>query len=124
MRPELVEWIPDAESWRVAVVGGRAVGATRGVVPAGDFRSRSSSDGDDYFDDVPDDLAGLAVAASAAVRGEAAGVDILRTADGELYVLEANTPFYFGHMQARGIDVAGALVERLLVIAGELAARG
>lgn len=114
VRPEVVEFVPDAESWRVAVVGGRAVGATRGVIAAGDFRSAESSDPSDYLAAVPEDMAALAVAATAATEALAAGVDLLRRPDGQLVVLEANTPFYFGHLQRHGIDVAGALVDTLL----------
>lgn len=115
-RPELVEFVDHAESWRVAVVGGRAVGAMRGAIPAGDFRSRTSNDPDDFFDapSIPEDLAAVAVAATRAVDALAAGVDVLRTPDGRLLVLEANTPFYFGNLQAQGIDVAGAIVDALL----------
>ncbi len=113
-RPEIVQWIGDAEAWRVAVVGGKAVGAARGATPDGDFRAITSPNAEDYFVEVDAELARVAVAAADAVEVDAAGVDILRTLDGTDYVLEANTPFYFGHMQTRGIDVAGALVDMLL----------
>lgn len=112
--PEVVRFVGGATMWRVVVVDGRAVGATRGVVPEGDFRSVESDEDADYTDTPDADLAAVAVQAAAAVQAHAAGVDVLRTEDGACLVLEANTPFYFGHLQRRGIDVAGALVEALL----------
>ena len=56
----------------------------------------------------------LAVRAAAAVGAEYAGVDLLPARDGSVYVIEVNgIPGWEGLQQATGVDVAGALVERL-----------
>ena len=111
--PELVRYVDGAVMWRVVVVGDKAVGVTRGVIPEGDFRSVASDEPGDYATTVPAALAKIAIAATRAVEVRAAGVDLLQKGD-EIVVLEVNTPFYFGHLQSRGIDVAGALVEMLV----------
>ena len=44
-----------------------------------------------------------------------AGVDILETADGKLYLLEANFPCYFAQAQvAVGVDIAVMMLDYLL----------
>jgi glutathione synthase/RimK-type ligase-like ATP-grasp enzyme len=114
--PELVEFIPEATPWRVAVVGGKVSGWCRGLNPESDFRSVSSDDSADYSAPLPDGCGDLAVRACAAVESGAAGVDILQANDGSLCLLEANFPFYFGHLDQHGHDVAGAIVDALLAI--------
>lgn len=117
--PELVEFVAGTP-WRVAVVDGRAVGCTRGQVESGDFRSRESSDPADYVAPVPPQLAEPATAAARATDVLAAGVDLIERADGAVVVLESNTPFYFGHLERHGIDVAGPIVDALLTRADAL----
>lgn len=63
---------------------------------------------------LPDEWAGMALRAAAAVGAEYAGVDLLPARDGTVYVLEVNgVPGWEGLQQATGIDVAGALVDHL-----------
>ena len=111
--PELVAYVANATPWRVVVIGDRAVAAMRGVVPSGDFRSRESDDAADYTTEVPAALTEPAVAAACALEVHAAGVDLLMPASGAPLVLEANTPFYFGQFEERGIGIADALVAQL-----------
>ena len=111
--PELVEFRRNAESVRVVVIGSRAVAWTRGEIPDDDFRNAETEQPQDYGTDVPNDLGDLAVAACGAVSTRYAGVDLLVSSAGA-EVLEANTPFYFGHFQENGVDVAGELVEALM----------
>lgn len=116
--PELVAYVAEATPWRVVVVGDQAVAATRGVIPQDDFRSRESDAAIDYLEEVPEALAAPAIATAAALRVRAAGVDLLAPADGDPVVLEANTPFYFGHFEAQGIRIAAALLRCLRDVVG------
>lgn len=113
--PTLLAHVPQAQHWRVTVVGRRAVAAYRNPIEADDFRSRASADAADYTAEVPTDLAALAVQAVAVQRLGFGGVDILRHESGRLYLLEANFPCYFAQAQlVAGIDIAGAMVAELL----------
>lgn len=113
--PQLSRFISDAMHWRVVVVGGRAVVAYRNPIAEDDFRSYASDDPADATDAPDADLAELAIRAVAALRLEFGGVDILRGADGSLYLLEVNFPCYFAHAQrVAGIDIAGAMLDHLL----------
>jgi glutathione synthase/RimK-type ligase-like ATP-grasp enzyme len=63
---------------------------------------------------LPDDLASLAIRAAAAVGAAYAGVDLLTSTDGTVYVLEVNgIPGWKGLQEATGVDVAGTLVDFL-----------
>jgi tetrahydromethanopterin:alpha-L-glutamate ligase len=56
----------------------------------------------------------LALRAAAAIGADYAGVDLLPSRDGEVFVLEVNgIPGWQGVQQATGIDVAGAIVGHL-----------
>lgn len=113
-RPVLTAFIPDAEHWRVVVVGGRAVAAYLNHTRPGDFRSYDAGQPEDYRFPDDEDMLVSAVRAVAALRIEFGGVDILRHASGRHYVLEANFPCYFAPAQTiGGFDVAGAIVEWL-----------
>jgi tetrahydromethanopterin:alpha-L-glutamate ligase len=61
------------------------------------------------------ELADLAVAATAAVGADFAGVDIMRAADGQLTVLEVNSmPAWSGLQSVVSIDIADAIAAALL----------
>ncbi|HEY3042404.1 MAG TPA: hypothetical protein VGJ39_00160, partial [Vicinamibacterales bacterium] len=67
----------------------------------------------------------LALGAAAAIGADYAGVDLLPSRDGTVFVLEVNgIPGWQGLKQATGIDVAGAIVDHLTarVRAGDVAA--
>ena len=114
-RPSLSAYVPDAVHYRVTVVGDRALTTYRNVTAAGDFRTYTSQDPDDYDLPISEELASLAVTATRALRLELAGVDILEHPSGRLYLLEANFPCYFATPETvAGIDVSGALVEHLM----------
>jgi RimK family alpha-L-glutamate ligase len=111
---------------RVFVVGGRVIGAIERVAPAGEWRTNVSRGGSVRPFDLPATWEPLALRATAAVGAEYAGVDLLPSRDGRVFVLEVNgIPGWKGLQQATGVDVAGAIVEHLVtrVRAGE-AARG
>jgi glutathione synthase/RimK-type ligase-like ATP-grasp enzyme len=120
----LVAYVADAVSWRVVVVGGRAVAACRNAVGADDFRSHSTEAAADHTANPPRAIARLAVRAVRALRLEFGGVDILAAPDGRLWLLESNFPCYFAHAwDIGGIDVAGAMVAHLMAKAHRLRAQ-
>jgi RimK family alpha-L-glutamate ligase len=99
---------------RVFVIGGRVLGAIERRAPAGEWRTNVSNGGSAKPIDLPSSWAGLAVRAAAAVGADYAGVDLLPSRDGDVFVLEVNgIPGWQGLQQATGLDVAGAIVEHL-----------
>jgi glutathione synthase/RimK-type ligase-like ATP-grasp enzyme len=65
--------------------------------------------------DLPSEWAGLALRATAAVGADYAGVDLLPSRDGRVFVLEVNgIPGWKGLQQATGVDVAGAIVDHVI----------
>lgn len=122
--PMLMSYIADTLHWRVIVVGDRAVAAYSNPTEPDDFRSLPSTSRADYLATVPDDLATLAVRSLQTIRREFGGVDILRTRDGKVFLLEANFPCYFAQAQAvADIDIAGCMIDRLLAKAESAATR-
>jgi RimK family alpha-L-glutamate ligase len=98
--------------YRVFVLGGRVLGAIERR--ADGWRTNISRGGEARAARLPDEWAGLAIHAAAAIGAEYAGVDLLPARDGTIYVLEVNgIPGWQGLQQATGIDVAGALVDHL-----------
>jgi glutathione synthase/RimK-type ligase-like ATP-grasp enzyme len=64
---------------------------------------------------LPPEWEALALQAAAAVGAEYAGVDLLPSRDGRLFVLEVNgIPGWQGLQEATGVDVAGAIVDHLI----------
>ena len=105
--------------WRLVVVGTEVVASYRNPVRSGDFRSEASEDPADYAASPPEAAARAARKACAVLGLEHGGVDVLEHDSGRIYVLEVNFPCYFGHAQIEGgVDVAGAIVDHLLVKAG------
>ena len=99
---------------RVFVVGGRVLASIERQAPDGEWRTNVSRGGQVRAIDVPHAWAEYAVRAAAIVGADYAGVDLLPSADGRVFVLEVNgIPGWKGLQQATGIDVAGALVEHL-----------
>lgn len=113
--PLLAAYVDQAVHWRVIVLGGEAVAAYRNTPEPDDFRTYASEDPADFTTEPDADLVRLAVAAANALRVDFAGVDLLRHPSGRIYLLEANFPCWFAQSQiVAGIDVAGAMVDRLL----------
>jgi len=96
---------------RVFVVGGRVLGAIERQAPPGDWRTNIARGGVARAFELPADWEPIALRAAAAVGAEYAGVDLLSSRDGELFVLEVNAiPGWQGFRQATGLDVAGSIV--------------
>jgi RimK family alpha-L-glutamate ligase len=111
---------------RVFVVGGRVIGAIERRAPSGEWRTNVSRGGSVRPFDLPAAWERMALTATSAVGADYAGVDLLPSCDGQVFVLEVNgIPGWKGLQQATGIDVASAIVEHLIerVHAGE-AVRG
>jgi RimK family alpha-L-glutamate ligase len=100
---------------RVFVVGGTVLGAIERRAPDGEWRTNVSGGGSARPFDLPPAWAELALRAAAAVGADYAGVDLLPSREGAVFVLEVNgIPGWHGLQQATGLDVAGAIVEHLL----------
>jgi RimK family alpha-L-glutamate ligase len=99
---------------RVFVVGGRVLGAIERRAVDGDWRTNVARGASAQPFDLPDSWAQLAVRAAAAIGADYAGVDLLPSREGEVYVLEVNgIPGWEGLQKATGLDVAGAIVEQV-----------
>jgi len=100
---------------RVFVVGGTVLGAIERRAPVGEWRTNVSGGGSARPFDLPTAWAELALRAAAAVGADYAGVDLLPSREGAVFVLEVNgIPGWQGLQQATGLDVAGAIVEHLV----------
>lgn len=114
--PLLCTYIEDATHWRVIVVGNHAIAAYRNLLEIDDFRTYAGTDPADYHQAVPPMIAEVAIQAVHALRLEHGGVDILEHKSGRVYVLEVNYPCYFPPaQQVLGIDIAGTMLDHLLV---------
>lgn len=101
----------DGRDLRVFVVSGRVIGAIERRAADGDWRTNISRGGSARAIDVKPEWASMAVRAAAAIGAEYAGVDLLPSRTGDVFVLEVNgIPGWRGLQTATGIDVAGAVV--------------
>ena len=99
---------------RVFVVGGRVVGAIERQAPEGHWRTNVSLGGAARPLDLPLAWERLALDAAAVIGADYAGVDLLPSRDGAIFVLEVNgIPGWRGLKQATGIDVAASIVDHL-----------
>jgi RimK family alpha-L-glutamate ligase len=109
---------------RVFVVSGRVLGAIERRAVAGDWRTNVARGAQATAIDLPDAWARLALRAAAAIGTDYAGVDLLPSRGGEVFVLEVNgIPGWEGLQQATGLDVAGALVDLVEVRSKKLEVR-
>ena len=97
---------------RAFVVGGRVVGAIERTAARGDWRTNVSRGGTARPFELPPEWASLALGAAAASGADYAGVDLLPSRDGRVFVLEVNgIPGWQGLQRATGMDVAGTIVD-------------
>lgn len=100
---------------RVFVVGGRVLGAMERSAPLHGWRTNFSRGGRVKPFTLPAPWADLALRAAEAVGAEYAGVDLLPSKEGTVYVLEVNgIPGWEGLQEATGLDVADAIIGQLL----------
>jgi len=106
---------------RAFVVGGRVLGAIERSAPAPAWKTNLARGGRARAVTLAPERAELALTAARAVGAEYAGVDLLPARDGMVYVVEVNgIPGWRGLQEATSIDVAAAIVERVL---GRVASR-
>jgi RimK family alpha-L-glutamate ligase len=99
---------------RVFVVGGRVLAAIERCAPEGQWRTNVSLGGAARPFELSSSWEQLALRAAAAIGADYAGVDLLPSHDGAVFVLEVNgIPGWQGFKQATGIDVAGVIVDHL-----------
>lgn len=99
---------------RVFVIGGRVLAAIERRAPEGDWRTNVARGGSATAIALPDEWAQLAIRAAAAIGADYAGVDLIQSSDGAVWVLEVNgIPGWEGLQQATGLDVASAIIEHL-----------
>jgi len=104
----------DGRDVRAFVVGGRVLGAIERRAPEGDWRTNVARGGTARPFELPSKWAQLAVRAAAAIGADYAGVDLLPSRDGEVFVLEVNgIPGWEGLQRSTGIDVAAAIVAQV-----------
>ena len=100
---------------RVFVVGGAVLGAIERRAPDGEWRTNVAIGGAATPFELPEEWAQLAVRAANVVGADYAGVDLLPSRDGRIFVLEVNgIPGWEGFQKATGIDVAAAIVGQLV----------
>jgi RimK family alpha-L-glutamate ligase len=107
----------DGRDIRAFVVGHRVIAAMeRRAAPAGpEWRTNFSRGGQATPFTLPDEWRDLALSAARAIDADYAGVDLLPSSDGPVYVLEVNgIPGWRGVQSATGVDVAGAIVDQLM----------
>jgi RimK family alpha-L-glutamate ligase len=100
---------------RAFIVGGRVLGAIERRAAAGEWRTNVSNGGSARPFELPQAWEDFAIRAAEVVGADYAGVDLLPSRDGSVFVLEVNgIPGWEGLQHATGIDVAGAVVDRLV----------
>jgi len=104
----------DGRDVRMFVIGGRVIGVIERTAVGGDWRTNVARGGVARPTSVPSAWEDYALGAAAAVGADYAGVDLLASTTGEVFVLEVNgIPGWQGLQQATGIDVAAAVVQHL-----------
>ena len=105
---------------RAFVVGDRVVAAMERRARDGGWRTNISLGGEAHAIELSPEWTEQALRAARAVGAEYAGVDLLPSRDGTLYVLEVNgIPGWSGVQTVTQTDIAGEIVDQL--IAGTLA---
>jgi RimK family alpha-L-glutamate ligase len=97
---------------RLFVVGGRVVGAIERTAPPDDWRTNVARGGIARAIEPSSEWKDYALAAARAVGADYAGVDLLESRTGEVFVLEVNgIPGWKGLQGASAFDVAASIVE-------------
>jgi RimK family alpha-L-glutamate ligase len=109
---------PSFEDWRVIVTRSRVVAAmTR---RAGNWITNVHQGGEPSAHEPSEEMAQLASGALTAVGADYGGVDLIRTPDGRLLVLEVNSnPSWRGLQSVSDINIAEMIVEDFLLAVAE-----
>lgn len=100
---------------RAFVVGDRVIAAIERRATDGGWRTNISLGGEARAIELPLAWTDIALTAARAVGADYAGVDLLPALDGTVYALEVNgIPGWSGVQHATSVDVAGAIVDRLI----------
>jgi ribosomal protein S6--L-glutamate ligase len=103
---------------RALVVGDQVVGAMRRQARKGEFRSNIHRGGRGRPVELERGWAQTAVKAAQVIGLEVAGVDMLESKEGPKVMELNSSPGFEGLERATGIDVAGAIVEHAVALAG------
>jgi tetrahydromethanopterin:alpha-L-glutamate ligase len=104
------------EDWRVFVSGGRVLAAMSRRAKTWITNVAQGAEPGRHEPDA--EMRALAIAATAALGADYAGVDLIRHADGRLLVLEANSnPAWRGLQSVSNVDIADALAADFLAAA-------
>jgi RimK family alpha-L-glutamate ligase len=96
---------------RAFVIGGRVLAAIERRAPDGDWRTNVAIGGTARAIDLTPEMEQMALRAAAVVGADYAGVDLLPSRDGSIFVLEVNgIPGWQGLQEATGLDVPAAIV--------------
>ena len=110
--------LPGRADTRVIVLAGEVVAAMRRKAQAGEFRSNLHRSGRAELlgaTELASGLADLAVAATAALQLDFAGVDLMQDGEGGYVILEVNpVPSLEGIERVSGVDIAGRVVDLVL----------
>ena len=99
---------------RVFVIGGRVIAAIERRAPGGEWRTNVARGGSARPFELPPEWAELARSAATTVGADYAGVDLLPSRDGRVFILEINgIPGWRALQQATGHDIAAAIVDCL-----------
>jgi RimK family alpha-L-glutamate ligase len=99
---------------RAFVVGSRVLAAIERSAPPDEWRTNVAVGGSARPIELPAVWEQVAIRAARAVGAEYAGVDLIQSRAGELFVLEVNAiPGWQGLQRATGVDVAAAIVDHL-----------
>jgi RimK family alpha-L-glutamate ligase len=100
---------------RAFVVGGRILAAIERLAPDGEWRTNVSRGAAVRRFELPAEWRDFVLRAAAVVGADYAGVDLLPSSDGGVFVGEVNgIPGWRGVQDATGLDVAGAIVEHVI----------
>ena len=99
---------------RAFVLGGRTIAAIERRAAGDDWRTNVARGGSARSIELPREWEELALSAAGALGADYAGVDLLPSRDGRVFVLEVNgIPGWRALQQATGLDIADALVEHV-----------
>ncbi len=109
---------------RILVVGGDAIAGMKRRAVAGEFRANIHKGANGETITLTEEYKRIAIDAAAALQLDIAGVDLLQTKNGPV-ILEVNpSPGFEGLQLVTGIDIAEAMIECAVGLAGNRSRKG